>query len=209
MSIWAVVKRIQITENGVTYKPGDWIEFTPDRLGRAMRLAAGNIIELHDYYDVMPDGVTIEILQSDGHEDWAKRLNIQSSSNAAWKIKSDFGLSITAKNPYIVKNSAAFAAMVSNGNYDFFCAIRSYTMNLNQMNMSAENKETVQDLLPDLRIPCYSADWILWRNKKAAKDTMKRMNQLYRENQLVPDIALTVALYETKPLLWIVPVEWI
>lgn len=204
--IFGRVTRVQITHKGATYRPNDWITFVEGESGRAMRLAADGLIEIHDYSDIMPKDVTIEMLQSSEHSDFADRLGVTLTDNKAWDIKSDVGLIINNKDTSIVKNPAAFAAIVSNLKYDFFCSVVDYERNLNQLHY--KNKDNVRGLLPDMRIPVLSANWIIWRNKKAPLVTMQRMDTIRRDYNVDSDVALTIACYLEKPYLWIYPMEW-
>lgn len=205
MSLWAKAKR-QVVVNHQTYQIGSWIEFHPDQRGYARRLAAEDKIELIDYSATMPENTTITLCGGDEHETWCKRLNITRSNVKPYAITSDVGVQINGKNPYIVKNPAAFAAIVCNANYTLFAAIESYIMNMNQMSFTG--KAEVAKFVPDMRLPVYSADWILWRNDKTAFATLERMEALRGEYGVPLDIALTIAIYLMKPLFWALPSEW-
>lgn len=194
----------QIAHKNKIYLPGDWISFGADEGGYARRLAATGKIELVDYGELMPEGVTISIVSKEPQV-WASRLRITETATTPLDVKTDVGLWVNGKNPYIVKNVGAFAAIMHIENYDFFCAVDNYLMNLRQMNFP--NKDVVEKLLPDLRIPVYSAGWVIWRSRSEdAKNVLQTM-QSY-EGVLPLNVALTLALYLHKPYLWITPVEW-
>lgn len=206
MSLWGKATR-QIVVNSQTYQIGSWVEFHPDQTGYARRLAAENKIELVDYSAVMPEGITITLVGGDEHETWCKRLNISRSTDKPYAITSDVGVQINGKNPYIIKNPAAFAAIANNLNYTMFAAIESYTMNMNQYSFAG--KDAIGKFVPDMRLPVYSADWLMWRNDKTAFATLERMEVLRAEYGVPLNIALTLAMYLEKPLFWALPSEWI
>jgi hypothetical protein len=206
MSLWGKVSK-QTVINHATVQQGNWIEFAPGQTGYARRLAAEGKIELVDYSVVMPEGMTITLCGGDEYETWCKRLNITRSPVKPYAITTDVGVLITGKNPYIVKNIAAFAAIVANLNYTMFAAIESYTMNMNQY--SFKGKADVSKFVPDMRLPVYSADWIIWRNDKTAFATLERMEAIRTEYGVPLNIALTISLYLNKPFFYPYASEWI